>query len=312
MPCKARTMLPQAALLLAILPGLMMAAPAAAQTAPAAAPALDALLPKVDSDTTCSKPDPDLAAALHPFTARLLEPGQKLNLAELLKSMPPGTLAKMASMQKLAAERQARDFADLCKYREENAAVLASGVRPDVVFLGDSITENWKLGDPGLFGAKVLDRGISGQTTPQILLRFYQDVVALRPRVVHIMAGTNDVSGNTGPTTDAAILGNIEAMIDIAQAHRIAVVLSAITPTTSFFIRPGFNPWPRIAGLNRELARIAHARKVTLVDYGPVLDGGDGSLKATLGNDGLHPNRDGYKVMRPLADKAIASALGTW
>jgi lysophospholipase L1-like esterase len=191
------------------------------------------------------------------------------------------------------------DFANLCHYRDENAAVLASGVRPDVVFLGDSITENWKRADPALFNAKVLDRGISGQTTPQILLRFYPDVVALRPRVVHILAGTNDVAGNTGPTSDAAILGNIEAMIDIAKAHRIAVVLSAITPTTGFAMRPG---------LNRELVRIAHDRKVTFVDYGPVLGLSDGSLNPALGNDGLHPNRDGYKVMQPLADRAIAEA----
>jgi lysophospholipase L1-like esterase len=139
-------------------------------------------------------------------------------------------------------------------------------------------------------------------------LRFYPDVVALRLRVVHILAGTNDVSGNTGPTTDAAILGNIEAMIDMAKAHHNALVLSAITPTTGFAMRRGFNPSPRITGLYNELARIAGDRKVTFVDYGPVLGLDDGSLNPALANDGLPPNRDGYKVMRPLADRAIAEA----
>ena len=251
---------------------------AAAQSSPplAAQPASST----VNADQSCPAPDPALKDAM----------------------------ARLAALQKQAAEHQAKDFGNLCKYRDENAAVLASGTRPEVIFLGDSITENWKLGDPGLFSAKVLDRGIGGQTTPQILLRVYPDVVALHPRVVHILAGTNDVSGKTGPDTDTTILGNIAAMIDIAKAHGIAVVLSAITPTTGYSMRPGFNPWPRIVGLNRELARLAHERGITFVDYGPVLDAGDGSLKAALGNDGLHPNREGYRLMRPLAEKALAQA----
>ena len=235
-------------------------------------------------------------------------PGKALNIADIIKNMSPEMLAKMGAMQKVALDRQAKDWPNLCRYAAENAAVLASGIRPRVIFLGDSITENWKLGDPLLFGLQSLDRGIGGQTTPQILLRFYQDVVALRPRVVHIMAGTNDISGNTGPTTDQTIVDNIRAMIDIAKANNIRVVLASITPSRGFFAKPGLDPSARISAVNQQLVRLAAERRVTWVDYYPALvDGADG-FNAALANDGLHPNRDGYAVMRPLTEQAIARA----
>ena len=256
----------------------------------------------------CIAADPQIAKGFASFNEVVLTPGKSVNIAELHKSMPPEMLAKLAAMQRQMAESQARDFANLCRYADENAAVLASGTRPQVVFLGDSITENWKSGDPTLFGPTVLDRGISGQTTPQILLRFYQDVIALRPRVVHIMAGTNDISGNTGPTTDRAIVDNIRAMIDIAKANGIRVVLASITPSKGFSMRPGFDPSPRIAAVNRELALLAAKRRITYVDYFPRLADNQGGFNPALANDGLHPNRDGYSVMRPLTDKAIARA----
>ena len=244
-----------------------------------------------------------------PFLDAMIAPGKRMNIAELLKSMPPETMAKLAALQKTEAEQKAKDWPNLCRYQKENAEVTASGVRPNVVFLGDSITENWNRGDPGLFGPTTLDRGISGQTTPQILLRFYQDVAALRPRVVHIMAGTNDISGNTGPTSDAAIVDNIRAMIDIAKANGIRVVLASITPSKGFSMRPGFDPSLRIASVNRALVRLAAVRGVTFVDYAPVLANGEGGLQDALGNDGLHPNRDGYAAMRPLTEAAIARAM---
>jgi lysophospholipase L1-like esterase len=243
-----------------------------------------------------------------PFLDAMITPGKRMNVAELLKSMPPDMMAKLAALQKTEAEQKAKDWPNLCRYQTENAAVAASGVRPKVIFLGDSITENWKRGDPSLFGPATLDRGISGQTTPQILLRFYQDVVALRPRVVHIMAGTNDISGNTGPTSDAAIVNNIRAMIDIAKTNGIRIVLASITPSKGFSMRPGFDPSPRIAAVNRDLVRLAAERHITLVDYFPPLANSEGGLKDALGNDGLHPNRDGYAIMRPLAEAAIARA----
>ena len=242
------------------------------------------------------------------LTKLMLEPHKFASLADMLKMLPPNAMSKMAGMQKTAAERQAKDWPGLCHYAADNAQVLASGVHPHVIFLGDSITENWKIGDPSLFNATSLDRGIGGQTSPQILLRFYQDVVALRPRVVHIMAGANDILGNTGPTADQAIVNNIRAMIDIAKSNGIRVVLASITPSKAFVARPEFVLSPRIAAVNRQLVQLAEQRHVTYVDYAPPLADSDGGFAAALANDGLHPNRDGYALMRPLTDKAIASA----
>ena len=238
----------------------------------------------------------------------MVEPKKFTSLADLFKALPPETRAKLGEMQKAAADRQAKDWPWLCRYAAENEAVLKSGVRPKVVFIGDSITENWKIADPSLFSATVLDRGIGGQTTPQILLRFTQDVVALRPQVVHIMAGTNDISGNTGAVTDEAIVQNIRAMIDIAKANGIKVVLASITPSKQFVARPNVDPSPRIAAVNRALVKLAAEKKVTYVDYFPALADTAGGLADALGNDGLHPNRDGYAAMRPLTDKAIKRA----
>ena len=236
----------------------------------------------------------------------MVEPRKFASLADLLKLLPPDAGAKMGAMQKSAIERQVSDWPYLCRYAAENAQVLASGIRPRVIFLGDSITENWKHGDPSLFSTSVLDRGIGGQTTPQILLRFYQDVAALRPRAVHIMAGINDIMGNTGPSSDATIVNNIRAMIDVAKAHRIRVVLAAITPSKTFVARPNFDLVPRITAVNRLLADLAREQHVGFVDYAPVLANAEGGMKDALCNDGLHPNRDGYAVMRPLTEQAIA------
>ena len=284
-----------------ILTPAMLLCPAGAFAQLAAAPAQAAADP-------CPPVDAGYAKDLSAFTDAMLTPGKALNIPEIIKNMPSDTLAKMGAMQKAASDRQAKDWPYLCRYAAENAAVLASHIRPRVVFLGDSITENWKQGDPSLFGPLSLDRGINGQTTPQILLRFYQDVVALHPRVVHIMAGTNDISGNTGPSSDEAIVNNIRAMIDIARANNIRVVLASITPSKGFSMRPGFDPSARIAAVNQQLLRLAAERRVTWVDYFPPLVDSTGGFNPALANDGLHPNRDGYAAMRPLTEQAIARA----
>jgi len=242
------------------------------------------------------------------LTTLMLEPRKFTSMADLLKVLPPDAMAKFGAAQAAEAQRLTSDWANLCRYVAENAQVAASGMRPRVIFLGDSITENWKLGDPAKFGPAVLDRGIGGQTSAQILLRFYQDVVALRPRTVHIMAGVNDIMGNTGPTSDAAIVNNIRAMIDVAKANGIRVVLSAITPAQNFVARPDVDLRPRIASVNMQLRQLAKEKRIVFVDYAPVLANSAGGLADALGNDGLHPNRDGYAAMRPLADRAIARA----
>jgi len=243
------------------------------------------------------------------LNAIMVEPRKLGSLAELMKQLPAGTMARLGAAQKAATERQAKDWPWLCRYAGENAAVAQSGVRPKVIFIGDSITENWKIADPSLFSDSVLDRGIGGQTTPQILLRFYQDVVSLRPQVVHIMAGTNDISGNTGPSTDDTIVRNIRAMVDIAKANGIRVVLAGITPSKQFVARPSVDPSSRIAAVNRELAKLAAEERVTFADYFPLLADSAGGLSDALGNDGLHPNRDGYAKMRPLTEKSIKRAM---
>jgi lysophospholipase L1-like esterase len=260
------------------------------------------------ADSTCGKPVADEAQNLVLLTKLMLEPHKFNSLADLVKSLPPEAMAKIAAMQKTALERQSTDWPNLCRYAAENAQVKTSGIRPRVIFLGDSITENWKLGDPELFGPTVLDRGIGGQTTPQILLRFYQDVVALHPRVVHIMAGVNDIMGNTGATSDATIIYNIRAMIDIAKANGIRVVLASVTPSKTFVARPNVNLVPRITSVNRLLEKLAAEQHITFVNYVPSLSDRDNGLVAVLSNDGLHPNRDGYAIMRPLALEAISRA----
>ncbi len=242
-----------------------------------------------------------------PMIAGMLVPGS--NMAEMLKKMQPADMAKMITLQKNMAERGRKDWPNLCQYQGENTAVLASNIRPDVIFLGDSITEFWKIAEPENFSAKVLDRGISGQTTPQILLRFYQDVVALRPRVVHIMAGTNDISGNTGPTANETIVQNIRAMIDLAKANHIRVVLAAIMPCNITANKRDLRRGTRIAMVNVALRELAKSQRISFVDYGTILADSDGGIKTTYANDGLHPNSDGYAAIRPLVDRVIAQNL---
>jgi lysophospholipase L1-like esterase len=243
--------------------------------------------------------------ALEALAELMLKPGATFDL----KSIPPETFPQLMAYQKNMAARQDRDWPNLCRYAADNAAGLASGHRPRVVFFGDSITENWRRADPAMFSDDVLDRGISGQTTPQMLLRTYPDVIALRPRVVHIMAGTNDISGNTGPETDQTIVDNLRAMIVLATANRIAVVLGSITPSSHFVGRPDANPSARIVRLNRLLRDLADELRVTWVDYHAPLSDAEGGMRQGLSNDGLHLNRAGYAIIRPLTERAIAQAL---
>jgi lysophospholipase L1-like esterase len=201
----------------------------------------------------------------------------------------------------------ARDWAGLCRFRDANAAVAGSGMRPKVVFMGDSITENWLLGDPEFFGNDNVNRGISGQTTPQMLLRFRADVVALHPAAVHILAGTNDVAGNTGPSTVADFRNNIMSMVEIARANGIDVILGSIPPAASFNWQPAIDPVPRIRELNAWLEQYAAENALGYIDYFTPLAGINGELRAELGNDGVHPNRDGYAIMRRLVDAQLAN-----
>jgi lysophospholipase L1-like esterase len=200
--------------------------------------------------------------------------------------------------------RLTQDFFGICAYRAENAK-LEPGSADRVVFFGDSITELWRAADPEFFTQGRVNRGIGGQTTAQMLGRFRHDVVALRPRAVHIMAGTNDLAGNTGPTTLAWIQANIRSMVDIARANRIAVILAAVPPAAHFNWRPAIRPVPQIQALNAWLREYAASENLVFVDYGGVLGDGAGGMKAELSADGVHPNPAAYALMRKLAERAI-------
>jgi lysophospholipase L1-like esterase len=221
-------------------------------------------------------------------------------LAQAQATAPAGDAGRIA-------EQLALDWPNLCRYQQANAA-LRGAAKPTAVFMGDSITEGWVGADPDLFAGGNVGRGIGGQTSPQMLVRFRQDVVALEPRVVHLMAGTNDIAGNTGPMTVESYRHNIAAMIDLARANGIAVVLAAVPPSRRLYWRE-LDPRPWIRELNEWLSATAAQQGLEFVDYGTVLADAEGGLRADLGNDGVHPNRAGYAAMRPLAQRAIAAAL---
>jgi lysophospholipase L1-like esterase len=200
----------------------------------------------------------------------------------------------------------ARDWPGICRYSAANDALMSAGPAPRLVFMGDSITENWALADPTFFERGVVNRGISGQTTAQMLVRFRADVVALHPKVVHILGGTNDVAGNTGPSSARDFENNIMAMVEIARANGIRVVLGSVPPTARFNWQPQLNPVPTIRALNAWLRDYAVQKRISYIDYYALLTGSSGELRADLGNDGVHPNRVGYGLMRKQLEKQIA------
>jgi lysophospholipase L1-like esterase len=205
------------------------------------------------------------------------------------------------------------DFGQLARYREANAALKppAAGENRGV-FLGDSITDYWKL--PDYFAGKpYINRGVDGQTTPQMLVRFRQDVINLHPKVVVVLAGTNDIAGVTGPARNEDIEANYASMAELAQAHGIRVVFASILPVhnytpdakESFALRPR----ERILALNIWLKDYCVKNSIGYIDYFSALVDHKGMLKRDLADDGLHPNDAGYKVMAPLAQAAIEKAL---
>ena len=200
----------------------------------------------------------------------------------------------------------AADWAWLCRYHAANLALAGQSI--DTVFLGDSITEGWGYADPGLFAPGTVNRGISGQTSPQLVLRFMADVVALRPRVVHLMIGTNDIAGNTGPTSPQAYMDNIRAMADLAAANQIMMVIGAIPPADRMSWRPELQPAPQIARLNAWIKQFCAERGLVYADYHSALAGPGGALPTAYGPDGVHPNGAGYAIMRPIAVAAVAEA----
>ena len=208
-------------------------------------------------------------------------------------------------------ERLKTDWPYLQRYQAENAALTPP--RPGenrVVFMGNSLTEGWAKYFPTLVAGKpYINRGIGGQTTPQMLVRFRQDVIALKPAVVVILAGTNDIAGNTGPSTVEMIEDNLASMAELARANGIAVVLSSVLPVFDYPWRPGLTPAPKIVALNAWMKQYAAAHGAVYLDYHSAMKDARDGMRAELATDGVHPNEAGYKIMAPLVEKAIAQAL---
>ena len=217
-------------------------------------------------------------------------------------------------------ETRLRDWPALARYRDENSkTAVPEKSEKRVVFLGDSITDGWHNPANGGFfpGKPYVNRGISGQTTPQMLIRFRPDVIALKPEVVVILAGTNDIAGNTGPMTLQSIEDNLASIAELARAHEIRVVFASLLPVSDYEKTADGQPRnqttrrppEQIKALNEWMKKYAADNKLTYLDYYSAMVDDKGFLKDELSNDGLHPNLQGYLVMNPLAEKAIAAAL---
>ncbi len=239
-----------------------------------------------------------------------------LLLASVLLAIPPCLHAQQpppSSEQQLEALRaRFNDFGGLHRYQAENEALppSAPGVQR-VVFLGDSITDNWGRHFGSFFpGKPYVNRGISGQTTPQMLIRFQQDVIHLHPAAVVILAGTNDIAQNTGPEPRSAIQDNFRSMVALARAAHIRVILASVLPADRFPWQPALAPAAEIRELNAWLAAYASSERLVFLDYYSPLTTPEGGIKPDLAVDrAVHPNDAGYAIMQPLAEAAIARAL---
>ncbi len=235
---------------------------------------------------------------------------------------PPLAIDQLSCAELSAAVRMAvsndnrlRDWPQLNRYREANRTVT----KADVVFMGDSITDFWPQPRFGDFfpGRNYVGRGISAQTTPQMLIRMRPDVVALKPRAVVILAGTNDIAGNTGTMTDEEVEGNLASMAEIAAANNIKVVFSSILPTSAYHVtgnaapQTTARPLARIRAINGWMKKYAAEHKHVYLDYYSAMIDDAGFLKTELSNDDLHPNKAGYDIMAPLAERAIQQALAS-
>ena len=224
------------------------------------------------------------------------------------------TAEQLARLER--AENKLKDWPNLARYREANSKLAPPASKEDrVVFMGDSITDSWKLAE--YFPEKpYVNRGISGQTTSQMLIRFRPDVIGLKPKVVVILAGTNDLAGNTGPTSLEVIQNNLASMTDLALANRIRVVLASVMPINDYAVRDGkpiirsvARPPEKIVALNKWIKDYAATNGLTYLDYFSAMVDEKGFLKAELSNDGLHPTPKGYEVMKTLAEEVIGAAL---
>ncbi|NYF50240.1 SGNH/GDSL hydrolase family protein [Tunturiibacter gelidoferens] len=240
-------------------------------------------------------------------------PAQTPAVVQTSAPVPPVSPPDETAKQIAEMEAKLADWPQLGRYRAENAALapVAAGEQR-VVFYGDSITDSWgrQAGTGEFFPEKrYVNRGISGQTTPQMVVRFRQDVIDLHPAVVVILAGTNDVAGNTGPMTPQMTEDNFRSMIDLAKANGIRVIAASILPVADYPWRTGLAPAPKIKTLNDWLKGYCVNHSVTYLDYYSAMVTQDGGMKPGLSFDGVHPNAQGYAIMGPLAQAAIDKTL---
>ncbi len=210
---------------------------------------------------------------------------------------------------------EAQDWANLNRFRESNEKLGPARTCDDrVVFMGNSITQGWIEKVPEFFSEdkQYINRGISGQTTPQMLIRFRQDVIDLWPKVVVILAGVNDIAGNTGPSSLEMIEDNIHSMTELAQAHGIQVVLCSVLPAYDFPWRTGLEPALKIVELNKRIKDYATKKGAVYCDYFTAMVDERNGLPKELSEDGVHPNKKGYAIMDPIVQNAIARALIMW
>ena len=200
-----------------------------------------------------------------------------------------------------------QDWANLKRFQQENSELmLAKANENRVVFMGNSITEGWLSIRPEFFKNKpYVNRGISGQTTPQMLLRFRQDVIHLKPSTVVLLAGINDIAENTGPSTIEMIANNIVSMAELAKANHINVIICSVLPANKFPWREGLKPAEKVIKLNALLQSYSKKHKLAYVDYYSAMVNDSHGLKKELGEDGIHPNKNGYLIMEPILEKAI-------
>jgi len=201
----------------------------------------------------------------------------------------------------------AQDWANVARFKAENELIIENKAPVKMVFMGNSITEGWKLFDPNFFNSTdYVNRGIGGQTTPQMLIRFKQDVLDLKPKGVVILAGTNDIAGNTGPMSIQEIYNQIESMAGLAALNKIEVFLCSVLPVYDYPWKPGLKPAPKIVALNEMLKTLAGEKNYLYIDYFSEMSDDKNGLKASLGADGVHPNEKGYEIMK----KVLLNTIG--